>query len=83
MSKVTEYKALLRGVLNAGIVSGASAEETIKGLEIQLGGICTMCTIEHFGYKCYCDKGKVCFIEEAMKTYVKIAKEKCNKNKGE
>lgn len=80
MSNVSEFKALLRGVLNAGIVSGASAEETIKGLEIQLGGICTMCTIDHFGYRCPCDRGKICFVEEAMKTYMKIAKEKCNKN---
>lgn len=80
MSKVSEYKALLRGVLNAGIVGGASAEDTIKGLEAQLGGICTMCMIEHFGYRTPCDKGRVCFIEEAMKTYTKIAKEKCNKN---
>lgn len=70
-------KLALRTLLNSCIRQHLTYEQTVMALEAQFNASCATCIICTMG-SCVCDKHHVCFIEQALSTYIKIAKEKCH-----
>lgn len=74
---VQRKNAIKNCFINTCIRQGCSIEETKELLLSQFDASCVVCVIYNMGH-CPCD-GHNCFVEAALKTYMRVAEEKCEK----
>lgn len=72
-------KQVLKATLNACIRNGLTYEQTKQALFGQFSASCNVCCIANMG-QTVCTKKRKCYVEAALDTYLKVAKEKCMKD---